>query len=83
MVLGQAAVWHARDQRLTRRGPDQAEHHAQRGGLACPLGPRNPVTVPAGAVNEMSLTAIFAPKSFVRPRISTSAIVLLIVNGPS
>ena len=38
-----------------------------------PFGPRKPVTFPAGAVNDISRTAVTRPNVFVSPRTSTSA----------
>jgi hypothetical protein len=42
--------------------------------LPDPLGPRKPVMVPAGAVKDMSRTAVTRPKVFVSPRATTSVI---------
>jgi len=39
-----------------------------------PLGPRKPVSFPAGAVKDTSRTAVTGPKLFVSPRTSSSAI---------
>jgi hypothetical protein len=40
------------------RRDGQADHHAHRGGLPAPFGPRKPVTRPGRAVKETSSTAV-------------------------
>jgi hypothetical protein len=42
--------------------------------LPDPLGPRKPVIYPAGAVKDMSRTAVTRPKVLVSPRAVTSVI---------
>ena len=53
--------------------------------LPDPLGPRRPVTIPAGAVKDMSRTAVTRPKVLVSPRAVTSVIRYqsLFLNAPS
>ena len=44
--------------------------------LPDPFGPRKAVTFPAGAVNDMSRTAVVRPNSLASPRTSTCVIAL-------
>ena len=53
--------------------------------LPDPLGPRKPVIFPAGAVKDMSRTAVTRPKVLVSPRAVTSVIRYQspVLNAPS